>query len=395
VFAQGGFDAVIGNPPYGAFVSNKEINYLRLKYETLGSLKDVYICFIENGLMTLKENGILSFIVPSSWIGGPKYEPLREFLIGKQIDRIVLLPYDVFKTAYIDTLIFVISDSESTEDSTVKTFIYPKRERISSMSNLNYDEVKQSKWKTLNDKKFVLDSDSLKIISSLSTNKKLRVFRDVIKIKRGVYFDKSLLSDDKKNDNYHHYFEGQIYRYKMEYLADKWVEFSEKMKEKPKDFYWFEGKRILLRRLVNRRQRLMAFLVEKTFITDKNLYSILSKDLDIRLILGVLNSKLLSYLYINQVTQAVKDDFPQVTIRDTRNLPFPNRDLDKSKEYRVINLVDRIIEQNRLLLKCGTPNEKTQLQRQIDATDAEIDRLVYDLYGLTEEEIRIVEESVG
>ena len=126
---------------------------------------------------------------------------------------------------------------------------------------------------------------------------------------------------------------------------DRWVEFGPKMKERPKEFFWFEGTRILLRRLVNRRQRLMAMLVTETFITNKNLYSILSRDdaLDIRVILAILNSKLISYLYLKQVSQATKDDFPQVTIRDTRALPFPLASRVSERSNQLVALVERML----------------------------------------------------
>lgn len=139
----------------------------------------------------------------------------------------------------------------------------------------------------------------------------------------------------------------------------------------------------------------MAVIVEETFITDKNLYSIISKGVDIRFILGIINSKLLSYLYITEVTQASKDDFPQVTIRDILNLPLPKTETKNQITNKICNLVDRIIVFNKNIGEINTPGGKTHLQRRIDATDAEIDRLVYELYGLTEDEICIVEESVG
>ena len=90
------------------------------------------------------------------------------------------------------------------------------------------------------------------------------------------------------------------------------------MSERPKEFIWFEGQRILLRRLVNRRQRLMASLVNDTFVTNKNLYSILpkGKGIDLRSRAWDYQQHFISYLYINRVTQASKDDFPQVTIKD-------------------------------------------------------------------------------
>ena len=80
-----------------------------------------------------------------------------------------------------------------------------------------------------------------------------------------------------------------------------------------------------MRRLVNRRLRLMAALTTHTFINNKNLYSLLVADEQItpHALLGILNSKLISFLYLKQVSQTTKDDFPQVTLTDVLALPFP------------------------------------------------------------------------
>jgi hypothetical protein len=105
----------------------------------------------------------------------------------------------------------------------------------------------------------------------------------------------------------------------------------------------------------------------------------------------VLNSRLISYLYINQVTQASKDDFPQVTIKDVLSLPFPDVSEDKARHDRMVALVDQMLSLNKKLATAKTEHDKTTLQRQIDATDHQIDKLVYELYELTDEEIKIVE----
>lgn len=198
----------------------------------------------------------------------------------------------------------------------------------------------------------------------------------------------------KTSPDSHPYFEGDVYRYQLNFKADHWVEFGDRMKERPKEFTWFEGQRILLRRLVSRRQRLMATLASETFITNKNLYTILPKKdgINIHFILGLLNSCLLSHLYINQVTQAAKDDFPQITIKDVLALPFPEP-TDEETHKQMVHLVKHMLSLQKELSDAKTAHEKTALQRQIGATDQQIDQLVYELYGLTEEEIRIVEES--
>ena len=59
----------------------------------------------------------------------------------------------------------------------------------------------------------------------------------------------------------------------------------------------------------------------------------------------------------------------------------------------MISLVDKMLDLNKKLSAAKIPDDKTKIQRQIDATDKKIDKLVYELYGLTEEEIKIVEES--
>lgn len=66
---------------------------------------------------------------------------------------------------------------------------------------------------------------------------------------------------------------------------------------------------------------------------------------------------------------------------------------DKDKHGQIVSLVERTLDLHQRLSAAAHPEDKTRLQRQINITDQEIDRLVYDLYGLTEEEITIVEEA--
>jgi hypothetical protein len=170
------------------------------------------------------------------------------------------------------------------------------------------------------------------------------------------------------------------------------------MREFPKEFFWFEGERILLRRLVNRQKRLMATIVREVVITNKNLYMLRQNSAENLLYtLGILNSKLMSRFYLSQVSQATKDDFPQVTIRDILNLPYKTTNFsdptDKARHDKMVKLVEQMLDLNRKLAAAKLAHERTALERQIAATDKQIDALVYELYGLTKEEIEIVESS--
>ena len=109
----------------------------------------------------------------------------------------------------------------------------------------------------------------------------------------------------------------------------------------------------------------------------------------IEYILGVLNSWLVNFYYANS--------FIDYNIKPTYLKRVPIRTIDFSdpadvkKHGRMVALVERMLELHKRRQEARTPDEKTMLDRQIAATDREIDELVYELYGLTEEEIRIVE----
>jgi hypothetical protein len=108
-----------------------------------------------------------------------------------------------------------------------------------------------------------------------------------------------------------------------------------------------------------------------------------------------LNSKLISYLYINTSSIATKDDFRQTTLAELRRLPIRTIDFNNPAEKKMhddlVSLVENMLELNKQLQKANFDSEKEPVDRQIAATDNKIDQLVYKLYDLTEEEIRIVE----
>jgi restriction endonuclease S subunit len=88
---------------------------------------------------------------------------------------------------------------------------------------------------------------------------------------------------------------------------------------------------------------------------------------------------------------AQKDDFPQVHISALASLPIPES--DKNRHDQIVTLVEQILELHNQLPQAKTPYEKEAIRRQIATTDKQIDQLVYQLYGLTPEEIKIVEEA--
>lgn len=104
-------------------------------------------------------------------------------------------------------------------------------------------------------------------------------------------------------------------------------------------------------------------------------------------------------MFLEARIKELKDGFPPVTIKDILALPCPLNNFkkigDKARHDRMVQLVEAILAQHTQLAAVQGERDKALLQRQIEATDTEINRLVYDLHGLTENEIKVLEEAVS
>jgi type I restriction-modification system DNA methylase subunit len=400
VFAKGGFDAVIGNPPYGATVSERENQYYQAKYRLKD--KDTYALFIENALHLLKIFGLFSMIVPTGWYSGASYEKLRQYFITSTDPLIfVNLPYDIFN-AWVDTTIFVtkkrstITEWPRTEDSFTKIITFPKRFRIHSLADYENREktINVVLWNANNSSEYYTyaDTESLSVMRKIeSCSRKLSEMADV---QRGV--TPFLLEANPKYPTSRNAYDGSVRRYSIEQINDKYIKYDESLAEYKPPRY-FEGERLLLRELISRQFRLQAVYVNDSFITNKSMQSILSLDsrTNIKYLLGLLNSKTLSWYFLTKSNIGQRDDFPKIVLKETRELPIRTIDFanpaDVKRHEQMVALVTRMLELHKRVP--STPQEAEQVAREIESTDRQIDRLVYELYGLTEDEIKIVEGS--
>jgi len=112
--------------------------------------------------------------------------------------------------------------------------------------------------------------------------------------------------------------------------------------------------------------------------------------------LGLLNSRI-AWWFISSTGYVLRGGY--FAFKTDYLKPFPVRGIDfsnstdKTRHDRMVELVDSMLKLHRDLQATKTDHEKSLIQRQIDATDKQIDQLVYELYGLTAKEIRIVEEA--
>ena len=186
------------------------------------------------------------------------------------------------------------------------------------------------------------------------------------------------------------FFEGNhVARYSLLWSQNNWVKYGPWLAE-PRKPAKYEGEKLLIRKIVGK--TLIASYYPETSYCNTLLYVLKLKSeyaLSYLYTLAIVNSRLIGWLYRHKFQISEADTFPQIMIRDILQLPFPRP--DKSRHDKMVSLVQTMLELNKALQKAKTPDEQTALQRQITATDNQIDQLVYQLYNLTEEEINIVE----
>ncbi len=392
IMTAGGFDAVIGNPPYIPIemIGDEQKAYFQEQHPQLERKYDSSIVFILALLQKLKRTGRLGYISSLTWQTGENFAKLREYLFTKAgIVNLINLPFDVFKSAYVDTGIYILSGRP-----TDKYFIYrfPKKEKVVDLDAISYSEVPIS-LVCPPDFKVVLEPKAQSILGRFVNNSRFASLEDFTISTQGLAGNRFVLSEKSKGEAWYPFFEkGQVYRYAFEIEKVSFTDMSDKASLKP---FYEKRPKILIRRVINRQDRLMATYTDKklVFKKDVNPFVVTDTHWNPFYILGVLNSHLISYFYVNTSSIATKDDFRQTTLAELRRLPIPKPGSNDAQHERMVRLVQEMLALNEKLSSALTDHEKTSLQRQIDAVDRQIDLLVYELYGLTPDDIEIIEGS--
>jgi hypothetical protein len=202
-------------------------------------------------------------------------------------------------------------------------------------------------------------------------------------------------SAHKAEEDYRPYLEGKdVDRYATRW-ASRWLKYGPCLAA-PRDPTLFEGRRLLVRRIVG--ERLLATVTDEDYVTGQ-LLQIVKPVVDYpapEYLLGILNSRLLKWYFLKRYNRRDKT-FPEIRVYELEALPIRRITLgdaaDVAKHDRMVSLVQTMLDLHKSLQEANTPSKREIIERQIDATDHQIDTLVYDLYGLTPAEIAIVESN--
>ncbi|MFB3897256.1 MAG: Eco57I restriction-modification methylase domain-containing protein, partial [bacterium] len=392
-----GFDAVIGNPPWGSFISDMEKKYLYEKYVNRRGEAESHLFFMEQGLKLLNKTGILGYITPNTWLSVLNSNEIRAYLLkNAAFYEITELTKYIFKDApdIVPIVIFLGKKQANEILCMVKRTNVIKVHAGNFYDVFSIQEIPTKVW--LNTPGTIINLHAtttvLRIIDRCKANSiALSAVCDVLYGIKTSDNEKYLSNIKTKTHNVKALKTGELVRFNIKWKGiylwwcPELAGYRKSSLEIPKIVVQYIRKLSLSKRII-------AALDEKGIYYPLNNYSyIAQKDLSysLKYILGLLNSSLLNYYFANT--------FIDYNIKPTylQQLPIKPIDFsdpkDKSKHDRMVELVDRMLTLHKQLASTKTPDERTALQRHIDATDSQIDRLVYELYGLTEEEIKIVE----
>ena len=148
VFDNGGFDIVIGNPPYGADIDNLVDVYGRLYPETSHGYKDIYKYFFDCFLNKAKENGILCYITPNTFLRQPRYGDLRRVLLRYNLEQILDLGENIFEEAVVTVAVTLLrcSDIKNQVSFVDLTKVINNSNAEEILSTFSFISLDQNKW---------------------------------------------------------------------------------------------------------------------------------------------------------------------------------------------------------------------------------------------------------
>lgn len=437
VFAKGGFDVVIGNPPYVLCQpSNTDKKTLDLyKTFTVASYKiDLFHLFFERAINLLHKNGKLGFITPNTYLTNKYIKPLREFILNKtDINCLVLHDENVFADASVDVATIILSTKKTVDNKVIC---------LKTLNNI-FSEVGYKQQKDWSDDVYCI----FNIMKGFNINEsECTPLGEVCNSYFGIQaFDrKTSISDIKENDSYIEIIDGgDIHPYSFSKQSKFFNYITENIKSGG-DWSVYEQDRIVVRQIG---QIPIVGMSKGKILASNTLYSIFPKNgnYDLKYILCILNSALIKRYWLSKYSDS-KLLFPKIKGYQLKELPIKSISLEAQQPFidladkmlwlngelqmrrerflkrlsdnlqgiRITSALERFdemefgqfiveLEKQKIALTLTAQDEWEEyftiyrsdcksLLTQITTTEQTIDCMVNELYGLTVEEVMIIEK---
>jgi len=460
VFKNGGFDVVIGNPPYGAELHEEEIKYIEKNFKSFEYQVNSYVVFYEKGLNITCQDGVLGYITPATFTYQHYFRKIRNMFNQLTILSISKYFYEVFDDADIgDSVSWIVQNKANNYKSIRINKCKNKADAINLVSELcNHDEiVNQDGTYDLNETEIDIKSLLLKgrplgeLCQIIVGIKPYQTNKGRPKQTKEIVEAKVFTSTKQEDNSYINCIIGKdFHRYRYLNKPQMYLSYGEWLAEPRAVAPFFENEKIIIRQTSD---SLIGTIDTERRINLNNVYNVgrPSKEVSIRYLLGLINSKLLNLIYQNiaqekgrlfaEVKKINLEKLPivisteskfkieenvEIIIQLNNSLANVNNKLihyiqskfaldaicNKLLNWHDLEFIGFINELNKAITKEGRGRlskiqemewievfeskkaEAQTLKSEIDKTDNIIDQMVYELYGLTEEEIKIVEGNL-
>ena len=438
VFAKGGFDVIIGNPPYvlcqPSNTKDEILDYYK-SFKVASYKIDLFHLFFEKSINILNNDGFLGFITPNTYLNNMYIKPLRHFILhNTRVEQVINYRDIVFEDAGVDVATLILKNSNVINDK-MQLFVVEKS--IQQLVGLKH----QNKW--LEDKENLFNLNIDFAINFINVVPLSSVCSSYFGIQ--AYDRKTSISDAKLDDNHYPLIDGGDINNFSNSIPKKYFNFLPEKIKSGGDYKFYKNKRIVISQIG---ATPIVGLVDGGVLGSNTLYNIniTNNDYHLNYILCILNSTLLKKYWIAKYSDG-KKLFPKIKGFQLKELPIKTTSQENQQRFIVIadlmlsvntdllNIINSFLQllQSKFLIEKLSAklknwyelefsefskelkkakvqltlseeaewmqyfNEQRQkaqtLKSEIDKTDKEIDRMVYELYGLTQEEIQIVKNN--
>lgn len=355
IIENGGFDIIIGNPPYGAKVPDIQKQYIFENYESTQGGVDTYKTFFELGFSILKKGGYLGFITPNTFLLQDMSSNLRKILFKDNTFKNLVEIYNVFPNAVVEPVISIYKKEIPIVDTDVEVILVPRKIRLSSTfindGETRFISTENIKEKEKNVFRYKMDNQGEKVLKVLydgaeqiGEHFKVTTGIELYGIGKGIppqtaqtLKDKPFTSFEKKDDSWIPLIRGtDINRYATVWHGE-YVKYGEWLRV-PKSIDLFAREKLFIRRTGDYP---LCCYDDENYIPERAshaLYKYDDSEIPIKYILGLLNSKLIKWVFRYNNSLLVGKPLAQVNAKYIERLPL------KYSNEGIEGLVDELIK---------------------------------------------------
>ncbi len=414
IMRRGGFDAIVGNPPY-IFTRNEgltpnEKTYFYKHYQHQSAQLNTFGLFLEKSQRVLRKGASLGYITPNNWLTIDSFAPLRQFVLEETCGLTVINILDrVFEAADVDTAIVLIQKGKPS-----KVKLCEMKDRLVTFEReVGIEAFKPDKFimqiSLVKDERAqklleIIEAASLPLSGFCTVSTGLKAYQtgkgkppqtDKEKERRVFHASK------QRNKSHGRYLDGvDVCRYNLSWSGE-WLSYGDWLAE-PRKSVPYSGERILVRQIPACPPHLVhGVFTDQPFYNDINSMVIFGAQdgISLKYLLALVNSRLISFWFQKTFDKLQRKIFPQFKVNELARFPIRKIDFDKSADRtqhdRMVALVEQMLAAKKQLAAAQSDADQDFYGNKCAGLDRQIDALVYEIYALTPDEIRIVEGATA